>query len=316
MLDQAAELRKLAVRAAQARGAAPVCVAVAGAAEGVGCTAAALTIARRLATGATTLVVDVNDNARAADMLQTAAATTDATTAGTTAATASRGSEGLEDVLSARRTLDQVIRPVGDRLYVTAGRRATWECGAVERLRRQLRAAPFDYVVLDLGARPQRELRSLCGGDAGGALLVVASGEGEQLLNAYSTIKTMAAAETPGSSFPATAQARGTGDSNDATTPPLAVSVLIKQVDASLAEQLHERLAKACRQFLDRRVELLHAGEQADWVDVLTTWVDHLAAQRASQSARSGSLPDAANASREAVPETQRNLCNRDSEMD
>lgn len=257
MLDQAAELRKLVRRTATAAAAgrvAPSCVAVCGAAPGVGATSAAVALARHLAGFGATWLLDAGPGAAATRQCLPEASPP----------------AGLFDVLTARLDLAGSLRPAADDLRIAAGVErwelddSQWRRGA-ERLVRQLQTADCQYAVLDAGHQASPLTRRLC--QQGGWLLVVATPAADHVLSGYALIKSIAGGIAH--------------ETADDTGP--SPRLLVNRAGESQAAEVHRRLDESCRCFLAQQVALLgfvpDGAEEARW-GPLHSWAQRLAAQR------------------------------------
>lgn len=228
MIDQAVELRKLVQRAAECAagdfGPAPRLLVLSGAQAGAGTTTLAVHLALCLAQShPRPVLVD-------ADLFH--------------ADVASRCRcpvrESIADVLSGRRDLATALQPGPAGIQVLPGPRppaqsADYNAGAQQRLLRQLRqlGKATAFVVLDAGSSGREASRRFW--QAADDILLIATSDAASLVNAYATVKHLAA---------------------DSVHAPIRL-VVNRVADAKLAEDIHQRLASSCRRFLGRQVELL-----------------------------------------------------------
>lgn len=143
----------------------------------------------------------------------------------------------LADVLDAQRTLDEALRPGPGGLRVLP---AAWArsdvseapAAAHQRLIAALKGlgTQADSIVVDAGNGLSRPLRQFW--QAADLVLVVSTPEPASVMDAYASIKVLA--------------------SNDDSTP---ICTLVNMADGrSSADEVHTRLAQACRRFLAMQV--------------------------------------------------------------
>ena len=221
MHDQANELRHLVRQethlAASVPGDRPVLVAMTGGKGGVGTTTVAVNLAVALAhSGRRTVLVDADlDGGDASLMCRVEERYT------------------VDDVLSARRTVREVLQPGPGGIQVLPG---AWglvtgpddSLPARERLIEGLQGlgSQFDFVVIDAGNGLRSMVRSIW--EASDMVLVVATPEPAAIMDTYASIKALSA--------------------GNVLVP---VHLVLNQVpDESAAESAHARIASACLRFL------------------------------------------------------------------
>jgi flagellar biosynthesis protein FlhG len=228
MRDQADELRQMIQRGSPASWSrrtsgerSPKLVTVTGGKGGVGATTLAVNLALSLAgEGHRTVLVDADlDSADAAALCHIDA------------------SFSVADVLAGRRTVHETLQrgPMG--LLVLPG---AWALGSVadcspaaqERLIEQLKGlgAYADFVILDTGNGLNRAMRRFW--QAADHVLLVTSSEAVSVMDAYAAVKVLA----------------------NGWEARQIHSIVSQAIDASSAEEVHERLARACRRFLGLRI--------------------------------------------------------------
>lgn len=228
MQDQADELRQLIQRGSSANWSrrtteerAPKLVTVTGGKGGVGATTLAVNLALSLASeGHRTVLVDADlDSADAAALCHI------------------DSSFSVVDVLAGRRTVHETLQrgPMG--ILVLPG---AWALGSVadcspaaqERLIEQLKGlgAYADFVILDTGSGLNRAMRRFW--QAADHVLLVTSSEAVSVMDAYAAVKVLA----------------------NGWEARQIHSVVSQAVDVSAAEEVHDRLARACRRFLGLRI--------------------------------------------------------------
>ena len=147
----------------------------------------------------------------------------------------------LADVLAGRRTVREVLQPGPGGIDVLPGvwgsqRLSDSPESAAQRLLEGLYGlgAKTDLIVLDAGNTPNHMMRRFW--QAADLNLVVTTGETPAILDTYAAIKVLC---------------------GDEKVRP--IHVLVNQADsAAAADDVHHRLAQACRRFLG--IELFHAG--------------------------------------------------------
>lgn len=139
----------------------------------------------------------------------------------------------LADVFSGRRTMVEVLQPGPGSIRVLPGvwgleRLSDFAPVAAERLLGQLEGMgrKTDLVVIDAGNRPHRMMRRLR--QAADLILAVTTPETPAILGTYATIKTLRETEPAG---------------------PIHSLVNLASSE-KVAEEVHGRLAQACRRFL------------------------------------------------------------------
>jgi len=227
VLDQATELRRLVREAAPAvfgRGCArPRLVAVAGGAGGIGTTTLAVNLAVALAqAGRRTILADASLAGRDAAAL-----------------CGLDCRRGAIDRPIGESKLADLIQPGPGGLRILAKSEVNetpWRSFPIENCLLDHLAtlsSMADWVVVDAGNSPGQQSRRLW--RAADALLLVATPEPSSIMNAYAAVKALAPQETPPELFS-----------------------VISRAPAAAAEEIHARLAQACRRFLG--IRLRHAG--------------------------------------------------------
>jgi len=221
MSDQATELRRLA-NAAQAAGATEGCprprlVAVAGGKGGVGTTTIAVNLAVLLARqGHRTVLADVGS-----------------TGADTVIFCRLPGRHTVADVLAGRRSVAETLEPGPGGVQVLSGPWGSHEAwhsaaSAQDQLIEQFLnlGQIADFFVVDAGNTPTRIARRLW--QASDLVFLVSTPELASVMNAYAAVKVLAAA-------------------ND----PISIRTVVNMApSAAAADDVHARLALACRRFL------------------------------------------------------------------
>lgn len=228
VLDQATELRRLVREAAPAvfgRGCArPRLVAVAGGAGGIGTTTLAVNLAVALAqAGRRTILADASPSGRDAAVL-----------------CGLDRQRGAIDRPIGESNLADLIQPGPGGLRILAKSEVNetpWRSLPIaDCLLDHLAtlSSMADWVVVDAGNSPGRQSRRLW--RAADAILLVATPELTSVMNAYAAVKSLAPPDAP----------------------PEVFSVVSRASAAAAAEEIHARLAQACRRFLG--IRLRHAG--------------------------------------------------------
>jgi flagellar biosynthesis protein FlhG len=223
--DHAAELRKLARHAlsgAEGSFPTPCVVSLAGGRPGVGVT----TIAINLAVGLTELgarVVLVDANLRRADLPK---------------ACGVRPAGGVEDILADRRDVHEVLvaGPAGIHLLpgtASGGAMVPDPFRASRRLWRQIQALGrhAEVVLLDSGAGPDPHLPGIW--QAADLTVVVTTPDHGSVTETYATVKQVREAESRWQ------------------------LIVNRAATRAQAEEVHDRLARACQRFLARELPLL-----------------------------------------------------------
>jgi flagellar biosynthesis protein FlhG len=239
MPDQATELRRLARQAQAADSSAgcarPRLVAVAGGKGGVGTTTIAVNLAAVLAReGRRAMLADMSP-------------------AGSDAAILCRlaGRRTVADVLAGRRGVAEALEPGPGGVQVLAGQWGSsevWQsvASAEDHLVEQFQGLGqvADFIVVDAGNSPTRIAQRLW--HASDWVLLVATPELASVMNTYAAVKTLAA----GSDL-------------------IPIHTVVNMApNAAAAEDVHARLALACRRFLGLRVQaaghVCHASQVED----------------------------------------------------
>lgn len=228
MLDQATELRKLALRVAiegePASAARPRLVIVSGGKGGVGVTTLAVNLAVGFAArGRRTLLVD-----------------TDLYRAGVAALCGIRQRGSVADVLTGRRTLAEVVQRGPAGIHVLPGAwaprtPAEFNETAQRRLLRQLTRLgdSTDVAVLDAGSNASDVARRFW--QAADDVVLVTTPDGTAIIDCYATIKQLA---TP--------------------DPPRLLRLVVNQTStAALAEEVRRRIHVSCQRFLRLPIDYL-----------------------------------------------------------
>ncbi len=224
MSDQATELRRLASTAQTAepirQRLKPRLVVVAGGKGGVGTTTIAVNVAVLLAKqGRRTVLADVGANG-----------------ADTVIFCRVPGRHTVADVLAGRRTVEEALEPGPEGLKVLSGpwgSREIWHSAAAaqDQLVEQFHdlGQIAEFLVVDAGNSPTRVARCLW--HVADHALLVSTSELASVMSAYAAVKTFASANTP----------------------PLLHTVVNMVPGSNVADDVHARIALACRRFLGVR---------------------------------------------------------------
>jgi flagellar biosynthesis protein FlhG len=225
MQDQANELRQLVLRGARPAttpsGPPPKLIVVTSGKGGVGTTTVAVNLAIALARdGRRTVLVDADfESADAATLCRLEATYT------------------VADVLAGRRTVHEALErgPAGIQVLPGAWARGSLsECSEAgqQRLLGQLKCigAHAEYVILDVGSGASRVIGQFW--QAADEVLLITTPDAVAIMDTYAAVKVLRPAEGG----------------------PLLRSVVNLAADAMAAEEIHQRLGKACRRFLGLKV--------------------------------------------------------------